>query len=403
MLIICEECRKQYSDTIPACPHCGYVRINVVKKAEPQIPSPQRDEHKVGLSASALNCPHCGAPLSAADVLSSGWAHCKQCDRDVALSGTVSEFSDDGIIEKIYTFKTSKDDFHQLCMEKLMSVAEEDIFAEITNIKSTQNYIWVRQFGSGLNSDFVPMDSFGDAMFCKMTGGNAFMSYEDFVKRFPFSGMKAFNNDDVGDAEIRTKQLSASECKHKYMTDPNTNNYRATDYYYCIPFFEETYEYKGKTYHFYGDGTNGNIWFSWDEIAESEILAKGPKYTDIQPLLYTVIAILMTVLIAFVVVLLIWLFSRGFWSGILALVIIGIIVAICYPIIVIVVGLLGVPVAAVMGAILLVDKAIQASINVKRRRKFVAEYKRIQERKQSDARNRLGLELPFEVPEFPIP
>ena len=46
---------------------------------------------------------------------------------------------------------------------------------------------------------------------------------------------------------------------------------------------------------------------------------------------------------------------------------------------------------------------IQASINVKRRRKFVAEYKRIQERKQSDARNRLGLELPFEVPEFPIP
>ena len=28
-LVKCEECSKQYSDTLAACPHCGYIRNTV--------------------------------------------------------------------------------------------------------------------------------------------------------------------------------------------------------------------------------------------------------------------------------------------------------------------------------------------------------------------------------------
>lgn len=396
-LISCPECKGKVADSAISCPHCGYV-INgnrVVSRTTKPTPT------QVGLSTKSLSCVHCGAPLSASDIMSSGWAHCNNCGADVHLEGNNTTFSD-GIVEKVFPFATSKDDFHRICMERLMEVGAEDIFSKITNIQVTQHYVWVRAFGVGNDQEFYPMDSFGEQMFKRFNDGNAIMSYEMFDSLFPRESMVSFCSDVVRGKALHAKEMSSSECRYNYMSDPNTNGMNPTDFYYCLPFFEECYEYNNNVYHFYGDGGEAHKFLLWDSIAEnSHITQDGPRYTTAYPLMYTFIALAIIAAVIFVITVVISIFaSNGFWLGIVYLVLIGIVLSIVGGIIAAIIGVAGAAIAAIFA---LIDLPIQKSINAKRRKKYRTEYERIQQRKQEEARTNIGLELDYTVPEYPIP
>lgn len=401
-LIQCPECQGKVSDSLHSCPHCGYVlRANRVTPPTPPTPAPAPSVTNVGLNSQELKCVHCGAPLAASDIVSSGWAHCSNCGTDVCLTGNNTNFSD-GIIEKAFTFDFNKDDFHRVCMNKLMEVGEEDVFANITNIKATQHYVWVRAFGMGDAQEYYPMDSFGEELFDCFADKGKTMTKERFDELFPRESMVTFNSDVVRGTNLHAKEVSSSECKFNYLSEPDTSGKEATDFYFCLPFFEEVYEYNGKEYTFLGVVNHVVTSISWRDIPENAHIKKnGPKYTDAYPLMYTFIGLAIAVAVIIAGGIVIGAFAEGgFWGGLLILVLIGIVLAVVGWIAVAIIGVVG---AAIAGLFALVDIPIQKSINARRRKKYRDEYERIQSRKQQDARTNLGLELEYTVPEFPIP
>lgn len=389
-IIACPECGDKVSDTAKTCPHCGYSLTPVATATPPPPPpAPSMQAREVGgLKAANLVCPLCGNPLEAKDVMSSGWAHCPVCDKDVMLSGTTTSFSD-GIIEKIYPFGSSKEAFHKLCMKKLMAEGEEDVFSKISNIEIKQKYIWVREFGSGKEREVYPMDGYGKDFFQSITGSDVLPAskYEEW---WPLSGMQSFNSEMIRGKEVVPKELSVSECKHRYMTSNSTHNYAPTDHYYCFPVYEETYEYGGKKYCFKGVGNDAISWYCWDDMPRSAFLNSKPKYTNMAPITTTVM------IIAFILALLIVIgifVENGFWLGILFTILTAIV--------------LYLPVVFCGGILLAftagIDTLICKSINSGRRKTFRNKYGQIQKRKQGEAKSVMGLDLTYEVPQFPIP
>ncbi len=389
-LIQCPECGKPVSDRASNCPECG-CPISV----RPMNGARMQQNAGNGVSLTALKCPNCQSPL---ERISKDMARCPNCHNEIVLSGT--DMSDDEMVESIFPFKSTKDDFHRGCMKKLMLVAEEDIFSQIANIQVKQYYVWVRQFGAGEKQEFYPMDSFGESMFKKVTGKSPIIPYATFNKMFPKEQFKRFQPRYIGDEELKKKEFSPAEVKQRYISVPESSGYNAYDFYYCVPFFEETFEYKGKTYHFYGTGTDDISWSTNDSLPVCAHLRSKPNYTSAYPLMYTVIAIMSLVAIFFVGAYLFAAFSEGFWAGVFTIILTGVVLCVVGWIAVAILGVVGAAIAGIFG---LVDLPIQKSINAKRRSKFRTEYERIQKRKQEEARNSLGLELTYTVPEFPIP
>ena len=385
-ILICPECGGKVSDKAPSCPHCGYATT-------PSVIPPHVEEkptlREVGLKVTSLVCPSCGNALQAKDVLSSGWAHCPFCDQDFPLEGSTGAYSD-GIIEKIYPFEGSKEEFHKLCMQRLMLEGEEDIFREMNNVEVKQKYVWTREFGVGIKREVYPMDEYGKKFFVDFTGKKA-LPVETYGKWWPASKMVDFSSDIIRGKEIVSKELSVSECKYQYMTAGDTGHYDPTDHYYCFPIYEETFEYKGKTYGFQsvGNGTFSEFQSSYG-IPQCSFLSSSPEYKEKHPcarMMYilSIIAVLFAIIEAFS--------DKGFWLGLLYVVIGGL--------------LLWIPVT--WGILLLtrivhpIDSFIQNTINKRIRKRFRKEYDRLQSQKQQDARNNWGIDLTYEVPEYPIP
>lgn len=391
--INCPECGGKVSDSALMCPHCGY---NVSKGENTSQKTESSNKSKI--SVIALNCSRCGAPISSSDIVSGGWARCKSCGKEMRIS---DEIADLGPVEVIIPFTISKDRFHCMYMDMLMKEAEEDVFSEMKNLELKEFFVWVRQFGHGDTQQFYPMDSWGKMMFLRATMGCEIMEKEQFEKYFPNSQIVKFNYDVIRDREVVPREMSPKDSAHEYMTNVKSKGGNPTDYYYCIPFIRETFEYKGKKYSYWGTG-NGS-WFSCDPFPKNAMLldSKGPKYTDKRPVRNVVRAILIAIfaicLIAGVVECFI---KEGIVEGIVTTVVIGVLGAILLTPIAFVATLIDGIITFITS---IFDKPIQKIINSKRRKKYRNEYQRIQQRKQEEARNALGLNLSYTVPEFPIP
>ena len=385
-ILICPECGGKVSDKAPSCPHCGYATSQSV--APPHV-GEKPALREVGLKTGNLVCNHCGNTLQAKDVMSSGWAHCPFCDQDVPLVGSTGAYSD-GIIEKIYPFESSKDEFHKLCMQRLMLEGEEDIFKEMNNVEVKQKYVWTREFGVGMEREVYPMDEYGKKFFVDFAGKKA-LPLETYGKWWPISRMVDFNSDIIRGKEVVSKELSVSECKYQYMTAGDTGHYDPTDHYYCFPIYEETFEYKGTTYGFQsvGNGTLSGLQSSYG-IPRSSFLSASPKYKEKNPcakiiFILSIIVVLYTIVMTF--------YDEGFWKGVLYVGLGGL--------------LLYLPVT--WGIIWLtrivhpIDSFIQNTKNKRIRKRFREEYDRLQSQKQQDAKNIFGIDLSYEVPEYPIP
>ncbi len=391
-LITCPECGAQISDRATSCPHCG-VPVSSGTPIPPPIVTPpvqptppaQNNGPQVGLQTANLRCPKCGAGLEAKDIMSSGWAHCPSCGKDVQLVGVNNAFAD-GLIEKILPFSNSRDYFHHTCMQKLMDVGCEDIFDKILNIDISQKYFWVREFGGGNSREIYPMHNYG-AEFFKSIENTPILSCAKYEKIFPTDKMVDFNSSFIQGKELLPKEMSSSECKYQY-TKQSNQAYNPTPNYYCLPIFEETYSYNGKDYCFKGSGDTF-MRFCWNDIPKDPIINGKPNYTDMTPVTLTVMGI--GVLIAIAVVILA--FSNGFWSGLFTLIGIGIVLAI-------VGSFVGTLILALTGGI---DTIIQKTINSGRRKKFRKRYAEIQEHKKQTAKRMFNLDLTYDVPEFPIP
>lgn len=304
------------------------------------------------------------------------------------LTGINNAFAD-GIVEKIYPFGASKDYFHRTCMQALMDRGVEDVFEKIGDLKVSQKYVWVREFGHGTQCEIYPMHEYGKDLFQSLNG-SVVMKSETYEDWWPTGEMIDFNSSVISGKELLPKELSSKECKYQYSKNPDGSNYTETQNYYCLPVYEETYSYAGKKYMFRGVGNNIISRYCWDDMPkDNDVICGQPKFTDMMPL--TVTAIILAVIA--VIILEIGFFSQGFWAGI------------GYTILLAVIGSL---VGAIAGTIIMiplaaVDKIIQSSVNAARRKKFRTRYEQIQRKKQQDAKRLLNLDLNFEVPEFPIP
>ena len=393
-LIQCPECGKMVSDRAGSCPSCG---LPLNAQTPPPAPNagPMYQNAGNGISLTAMKCPNCGGPL---ERISKDMARCKNCPTEVCLSGV--GLSDNETVESILPFKSTKDEFHVKCMKELMLVGEEDVFSQISNIKVKQYFMWVRQFGHGEKQEFYPMDTLGEKIFKMMSGKTPILPYKNFNAVFPKDDFRIFQPRYIGDAEMKKKEFTPAEVKQKYMSIPSTSGFSAHDFYFCIPVFEETFEYKGETYHFYGSGTDDISWFASDKLPKNKHITTKPNYTTAYPLMYTVIGIMALGVLFYAGGFVIEAFSDGFASGIFTLIIAGAILSAIGWVLVAILGVVG---AVIAGVFAIVDIPIQKSINAKRRIKYRAEYERIQKRKQEEARINIGLELAYVVPEFPIP
>lgn len=396
-LIKCPECGKSVSSLAKTCPDCGLPLSDLhnVSAAMPpqtqrvQAPQPHTAQGKVGLNAQRLVCSYCNAPLSSNDIISSGWARCPQCGKDVALQGVNEQFSDAGIIEYIVPFEISEDQFHKRCMQQMMETAPQDFFANVSNIKVTKKYIWVREFGNGVQRQICAMDGYGQTCLRLLNDGLTVVDCAVYESWWLPSKMEPFSTDIVDDAELVAKKWTGAEVKHMYSTAPNSKSQVAKDTYYCVPIMEERFTYNNKEYVIYGLGTTDSLKMVWTEIPTEEFLKSTPKFFDGQPMVTTGIIIVAIIAICIVVAL----FSNGFWSGLITLIILGVVFAIVGPF---VLGIAAVPLLAL-------DAIIKASINKGRKTKFLNRYDAIQSSKQKDAKQLLGLDLTYALPEVKIP
>lgn len=400
-IIKCYECGQNVSDKASVCPHCGApMRASVPptpnvapQSIKPITTPPVPAGPQVGMKTELLTCPGCGARLESKDVLSSGWAHCPKCHKDVQLAGINSAFSDQGIIEKIYPDDYSKDKFHVQCMQKLMDEGPEDVFENLKVIKTTRKYFWVREFGMGQKRQIIPMSRYGTQLFSGVWGQTLLDSslYENV---WSTEKMVGFSSSQLKGGELVPKEISSFECKHQYSINKLCKNLPATDAYYCLPVLEETVEYKGNQYVFQAVNPSDETGLNWSDAKrpkDDDVIGKSPKYIseNFAPCTYLAGAILIVLALSIV------------WSivsslGIIWTIILGVLLgSILFWIATIAgVALMAIPVG--------IDTLIRASINVKRREKFRQKYKDIQLKKQADAKRLFNLDLTFTIPNWPL-
>lgn len=394
-IIRCYECNREMSDRAVACPSCGAPRHAApppppvaMSPTPPSTPLPSTGP-EVGLYAQKFICPGCGERLESRDILSSGWAHCRACNKDVHLGGANSAFSDEGLIEKVYPYDDSKESFHKECMQRLMDVGPRDLFTNLANVRTTRRYIWVREFGRAQNRQIFPMSEYGKDCFTRIFGTPAIDSsrYESI---WPTRNMDEFNTAQLNGSELVSERMSAKECKHQYSVSPGSKGFTETDTYYCVPVLEETFDYNGQ--HYLVNAVrdvheNKYIWSSDQLPTASSIIGQTPRKFTFMPVTYTLAALLAIAAIVGVISMFI---NSGFWTSVIYLVIIGLILS-----------FVGVFVGGVLMAVPVgIDAIIAASVNASRRKKFRDSYDEIQKHKQDEARRVHGLELSYVVPSF---
>lgn len=388
-IILCPECGEKVSDKAKSCPHCG-CPIGAGQTAPPPLSSvkPLPEGPEVGLYTHSFKCPGCGTRLESKHIMSSGWAKCPTCKRDVQLGGINSTFSD-GIVEKIFPFGCDVTTFHRKCMQHMMNVGAEDFFRNVTDISTKRNYIWVREFGAGQKRDIFPMCSYGVEFF-KNVNGSTVVPNDKYESTWPTQGMKEFSSEHIKDATLHPKEISSKECKYKYSTAPDSAGLAATDNYYCLPIYEEEFTYDGQKYRILGSGDSDiSVFHPIDVPEDKEIILGSPNFTKITP-----VTVLASIILAIIAIMIVWSIfsSSGFWLGLL---ITAVIVVICSFL-----SFLFIP---IFGIFMGIDVIIQKAINSARRKSFRNKYEEIQKSKQRDAKDCLNLNLDYEVPEVPIP
>lgn len=292
-------------------------------------------------------------------------------------------------VELIYPFGATKKIFHISCMKQLMKCGEVDVFEKIENMKVVQKYVWVREFGKDGEYDYYPMSKYGEELFRDLFG-TEIMRGNLLQQMLPKSEMVPYQSSYIEGKELVAREYSTAETRQLYTQHIESLGLDSTENYYCLPIYEESFEYCGERYTFRGIGNNNISKFCWNDLPTSAFLEQGPQYSHIRPLHSA--GSIIGIVAAVVCFIALW-YIAGFW---LTLLITIITVGICF----------------FMGSMLVtpfvqglnkIDKHICDKINNRRREEYRKEYEAIQQRKQADAKYYLGLELNVEVPEFPIP
>lgn len=403
-LIKCPECEKVISDKASVCPHCG----NPIAQSIENTKSSASTAHIINMVASDLKCPGCGATLGSKDVLTSGWVKCSQCGEEFVLNGTNELFNDDKIIEKLFRFNISDEDFHKKVMWFLLRDGKEDVFETMNNIAVKRKFIWVREFGRGKNRYWYPMSQYGKELF-KQIWKKPYASYEEFNRYFPAEEAVNFNANDIRGAEIIAKEMSAAEVRmefsHLVEKTGTTNTTQIknffstpisqvneissaepTPYYYCLPIYEETFDYKGKQYYYQGIGLREQERYYVWSIPKEDMLSSGPNWYKKQALttFFDIVGVLILLIILIVIF-----DQHGFWWGIGAFIISGI----PWGIVELIIGITIVP----------IDKIIIKSINYKRKASYMKEFERIQSHKKQSLLANQHIDLQYNTPKYNIP
>lgn len=382
-LVKCPECDAQISDKAATCPRCGAplavpsiapqpTYVQYVVPGQPFMGQPQPMQQvvytTVPVAASAVVLP---AEQPVVEVE----------ERKPRAPQHTREF--------FFPCGSDKRAFHEKCMRQLMRRAQVDIFEKIEDMKVSQKFVWVREFSRDGEREYYPMSEYGERFFNDLNGspilrGNTFDSY------YPSLQLMPYHSSLIAGKEVIAREFSAAETDERYMDNIESLGFDATENYYLLPVYEESYNYCGGSYIFRGVGNEEISKYCWNDMPYSELLRQGPQYTTIAPLRSAGAAI--GVVLALVIT--IALFATvGFW---LALVIIFITGGICFY--------MGSQlVTPFMDMLNHLDKKIQRHINNRRRDEYLRECEAIQCRKQADARKYLGLELTYNLPDCPIP
>ena len=405
-IILCSECGGKLSDTAMFCPHCGIPTQQLSKLPNTtQHQEKQEDSHEIGIETSSLRCPNCGGVLQSKDMIGLGLARCPLCNQKVLMSDTNNK---DQINEKIYPFGASKEIFHKKCMEILMSKCPADIYSEMSNIEVKQKYIWTREFAnSDKEREFYPLNEYGLEFFKKF--GHETLSVEECEKWWPSNKMQDLSIEIIQDKDLLPKQITNSECKYKYNKSKNTcykQKCNSTNNYYCFPIYEESFEYKGETFRFQGVG-NDNISeiINIPELPIDKELITQPEYNYGNGYLDLVVAIVILAMMVYDGVCRITEYGRLPYSEC------GIGYIICRTIWYTFGGAIIIIILCnIISRIKLdypfrkIEYLLVRRINKKKREKFFENYNKTQSRKQSDAKNVLGIDISIpKLPEYPIP
>ena len=334
------------------------------------------------ISDKAHACPSCGLPLQAA--ISGVGEEQPQPSQPAPQPAPAS-----GIVEMIYPFESTKQAFHLSCMRQLMKRGEADVFERMDNIKISQNYIWVREFGRGEERDYYPMSAYGEEFFqdlewMKMMRGVKFNNYFSREKIVPY------HSSFLSEKRLVPREFSAAECAERYLDDLQGLGLEPTDNFYCLPVYEEVFDYDDKHYIFRGVGNSLISKFCWNDMPESALLKDGPKWVDFNLFRRSSVVVGYLLMAAFALLLV---HTLGFWITLLiALIAIGLLFYAG--------SLLIEPFTSLLERC---DKAVSRRINTRRREEFLREAEAIQQRKKLDAKNYLDLDLSYEMPKYPIP
>lgn len=336
-------------------------------------------------------CPSCGAQISDKS------ATCPRCGASVTegtstpkpMAIPIAQAEKEAVMEYIFPCEATKQEFHQCCMMQLMKSAEADIFEKIENMKVRQQYLWIREFRSGDEYDFYPMSEYGEQLFMAMEGSEI-MRGQIMERHFPIKRRVEMSKVQMSNRDQTIKEFTPQQTTERYMSKLSSIGLPPTANYYCIPIFEESFDYQGKSYIFQGLGNKSISKYWWNGLPENPLLATGPKYIQARPLYLT--NVILGILIALSGGLL--LFSQvGFWLSVLIVLITA---GVCFAI----GALLISPYTSLLNR---ADRQICKRINTRRRKDYLANITQIQERKVNDARILLGLNLTYKLPKCPIP
>ncbi len=274
-ITMCPECGGKVSDKASSCVHCGFI----IKKAPGPFHQAQTVSSENEIKAYTLKCPYCGIALQSNNVNENGWMQCPSCQQEILLSNIYADVP----IEKIYPHEASSNElFHEKCMYRLIDKGPEDVFKEISNIEIKHKYIWIKEFGRE-NSEFFPMSNFGINLF-KSFEYKA-IPHSDFFSMWYMEKLKNYDSSIIYSDDIDSKGFSASECR-KYYRSTTGNNKEETDNYYCMPIYEETFEYKSKKYCIYGMGDFGGVRYKLNDEKIPELSIYLPSYLYILDFIY---------------------------------------------------------------------------------------------------------------------
>ena len=413
-LILCPECGKSVSSKASHCPSCGCPLSQEVQQAPPaplvqpqSVSSPQNSEK---IEVVALTCHHCGESLSAKDFISGEWARCPHCGTENYIRkprDTKNIF--EGILHPSFTADT----FLQKVANWLMHYAPKDVFDTATINRPELHYFWVREFGPDQNRlrAIVPLCKYGQEVIGKINHGLSIAQSKsrsdsknanqeeaktatalDYILNgaydqcFPLNNILTFANK-YPEAIIHPRELDDMESARRF-SNTKHGHLRTNSYYYCLPVYECKITYKGKTYTFVSPGTGREDVLYVDAFPKDPVLVSEPNYTHIMPFC-TVAGIILGIAI---IIFIISCFSKGFWSGLFELIIVGVILY--------VVGLIvGVPVFAILAGL---DMGVQKSINAGRSKSFKDKWRSVQDYKKASASRRFRWNLNYEVPPFPF-